>query len=145
MLVAGGIETQRAANWARIVRTPLLPISRHGGAAEQNYYEELHDVDFKSGFLYRRRVPKEVALSAETGIEYNPYTGNPEKDNDTDPEHDDDNAYARVRMIGKFWRPWIEWEVMPGFYYYWEHDQPEAWGIDVRLSVIYEAFLSGPE
>jgi len=114
-------------------------------ANKADYYEELHDVDFKSGFLYRRRVPGEVALSAETGIEYNPYTGNPEKDNDTDPEHDDDNAYARVRMIGKFWRPWIEWEVMPGFYYYWEHDQPEAWGIDVRLSLIFEAFLSGPE
>ena len=114
-------------------------------ANKADYYEELHDMDFKSGLLYRRRLASEVALSAETGAEYNPYRGDPEKDNDADPEHDDDNAYARVRMIGKFWRPWIEWEVMPGFYYYWEHDQPEAWGIDVRLSVIYEAFLSGPE
>jgi hypothetical protein len=114
-------------------------------ANKAEYYQELHEVDFKSGLLYRRRVPGEVALSAETGIEYNPYTGDPGKDIDTDPEHDDDNAYARVRMIGRLWRPWIEWEVMPGYYYYWEHDQPGTWGIDVRLSVIFEAFLSGPE
>ena len=60
-------------------------------------------------------------------------------------KHDDDNAYARVRMLGRIWRPWIEWEVMPGYYYYWEHDRPGAWGIDVRLSVIFEAFLSGPK
>ena len=45
MLLAGGIDTLRAANWARISKKPLLPISRFGGAAEQNYFEELRSFD----------------------------------------------------------------------------------------------------
>jgi hypothetical protein len=124
-------------------------------ANKADYYEELHDVDLKSGLLYRWMLPQtmgiaadqgpqRLGLSAETGIEYNPYDGDPEEDNDTNPENDDDQAYVRLRMIGKVWRPWIEWEGMPGFYYYWEHDSPEAWGIDLRVSLIYESFLRGP-
>ena len=41
MLVGGSIKTRRVANWARIVKKPLLPISRYGGAAEENYFKEL--------------------------------------------------------------------------------------------------------
>jgi hypothetical protein len=125
-------------------------------ANKADYYEELHDVDLKSALLYRWLAPQRflispqygaprMAMSAETGVEYNPYDGDPEEDNDIDLENDDDQAYVRLRMIGKVWRPWIEWEIMPGFYYYWEHDDPEAWGIDLRVSLIYESFLRGAE
>jgi hypothetical protein len=114
-------------------------------ANKADYYEELHDADLKSGLLYRRSLPGEISLSAETGVEYNSYKGDPEEDNDTNPEDDDDNAYARVRLIGKFLRPWVEWEVMPGYYYFWEHEDQWGWGIDLRVSLIYESFLGGAE
>jgi hypothetical protein len=110
-------------------------------ANQADYFQELQDVDLKSGFFYRRPFFLETMLSAETGIEYNPYHGDPTKDNVTDSESDDDQAYARVRMVGKIWRPWFEWQVMPGYYYQWEHEKPWGWGIELRLSIIYEAYL----
>jgi hypothetical protein len=63
----------------------------------------------------------------------------------TTMEDDDDQAYLRLRMIGKVWRNWIEWELMPGYYYRWENEDTSVWGIDARLSIMYESFLSGKE
>jgi hypothetical protein len=40
VLVGGGKETDRIANWARIQKKPLLPVVRFGGAASQIYTEE---------------------------------------------------------------------------------------------------------
>ncbi len=54
VLVAGAIDTERAANWARITQKPLLPVSRYGGAAEANYFEELHSFEQR----YAGRLPK---------------------------------------------------------------------------------------
>lgn len=111
-------------------------------ANRADYYEELFDVDYASSISYRRKFYGNTALSAEVGMEYNPYDGDPEKKHDgTDP--DDDHAYARVRVIGKIWRPWIEWELMPGYYCKWEQDEPWRWGIEARLSLMYESFLGG--
>jgi len=112
-------------------------------ANRADYYEALHDVDLKSGFLYRRPYRWGTALSAETGVEYNPYNGDPESSDPTGPEDDEDQLYIRLRMIGRVLRPWIEWEVMPGYYYMWEHEDKQVWGIDLKVSLIYESFLSG--
>jgi hypothetical protein len=112
-------------------------------ANKADYYQDLHGADLKSGLLYRRLFFWEAMLSAEAGVEYNAYKGDPSVANDTNPESDDDNAYVRMRVVGKIYRPWIEYEVMPGYYYMWEHQRKEVWGIDLRLSVIYESYLSG--
>ncbi len=45
VLLGGSDETYRAANWARIEKKPILPVSRYGGAAKNIYYEELHTFD----------------------------------------------------------------------------------------------------
>ena len=45
VLIGGLDETYRAANWARIEKKPILPVTRYGGAAERIYYEELHTFD----------------------------------------------------------------------------------------------------
>ena len=60
-----------------------------------------------------------------------------------DPDPDDDHVYARVRVIGRAGRPWIEWELMPGYYYKWEQDDPGRWGIEARVSIMYESYLRG--
>jgi hypothetical protein len=114
---------------------------RWGNRAE--YHEELQDADLKTYLAYRRPFLMGSAVSVETGVDYNPYDGDPSGDGDPDPEGDDDEVYARIRAVGKAWRPWIEWEITPGYYYRWEHDEPGAWGVDLRLSIIYEAFLRG--
>ena len=110
-------------------------------ANRADYYEELYDADLKSGLIYRRRFYGNTALSAEAGVEYNAYAGDPETKHADDPDPDDDHAYVRTRVIGKIWRPWIEWELMPGYYYKWEQDDPWRWGIEVRLSLMYESYL----
>lgn len=46
VILIGGFEgTYKAANWARIAKKPLLPITRFGGTAEQIYGEELDDFE----------------------------------------------------------------------------------------------------
>jgi hypothetical protein len=114
-------------------------------ANKADYYEELHNADLKTGLIYRRLSRWNVAMSAETGIDYNAYDGDPTVDEFTTMEDDDDQAYLRLRMIGKVWRNWIEWELMPGYYYRWENEDTSVWGIDARLSIMYESFLSGKE
>lgn len=49
ILVGGFDGTYRAANWARIAKKPLLPITRFGGTAEQVYSEELGDFEVRYG------------------------------------------------------------------------------------------------
>jgi len=118
-------------------------------ANEANYYEDLYDVGYKSGLSYRRKFYWDIAMSVEAGIDLNPYDGDPKKshytDNPEDLDPDKDHYYGRVRMVGKGWKPWIEWEVLPGYYYRYEQENPGRWGIDVRLSVMYESYLRGPQ
>jgi hypothetical protein len=47
ILIGGFDGTLRAANWARIARKPLLPLTAFGGAAEKIYAQELNDFDQK--------------------------------------------------------------------------------------------------
>jgi hypothetical protein len=50
IVLVGGFEgTYRAANWARIAKKPLLPITRFGGTAEQVFTEELDDFEPRYG------------------------------------------------------------------------------------------------
>jgi hypothetical protein len=82
LLVGGGDGTFRAANWARICRKPLLPVTLFGGAAapvfaceieafdsryadrvERSRYEELNSVTSDWGQLARSVVTLAEALS----------------------------------------------------------------------------------
>jgi hypothetical protein len=112
-------------------------------ANRADYYEELYDRNYKSSIMYRRKFYGNTALSAEVGVEYNPYTGDPEIKHHDNPDPDDDHAYVKARVIGKVFRPWIEWELVPGYYYKWEQDEPWRWGIEARLSLMYESYLGG--
>jgi predicted Rossmann-fold nucleotide-binding protein len=53
ILVGGFQGTNRAANWARIAKKPLLPVTRFGGTAEQVYSEEYDHFD-----RYRGRISR---------------------------------------------------------------------------------------
>jgi hypothetical protein len=54
VILVGGFEgTYRAANWTRIAKKPLLPITRFGGTARSVYMEEYADFD-----RYRGRISK---------------------------------------------------------------------------------------
>ena len=112
-----------------------------------DYYEELDGVNFSDALMYRRKFYFDTALSVELGVQYNAYSGDPEKKNTYTPPDtgvDDDNAYFKFRVVGKGWQEWIEWEVVPSYYYKWEQDDPWRWGVDLRLSVMYQAFLRPP-
>lgn len=105
-------------------------------------YQELHGENLESGLIWRWLPPYGgTAVSLETGVKYNPYHGDPEKAEPTTHNDDPDQTYVQLRMIGKVWRDWIELEVMPGHYYYWQRDEPGVWGVAVRLSLIYESLL----
>ena len=55
VVVIGGTDgTKCAANWARIARKPLLPLTNFGGSAAEIFEEELGDFDTK----YSDRVDK---------------------------------------------------------------------------------------
>ena len=54
VILVGGFEgTYRAANWTRIAKKPLLPITRFGGTAEQVYREEYDNFDRYQGRISR--------------------------------------------------------------------------------------------
>jgi hypothetical protein len=53
ILVGGFDGTYSAANWTRIAKKPLLPITRFGGTAQQVYKEEYDNFD-----RYRGRISK---------------------------------------------------------------------------------------
>jgi hypothetical protein len=55
VLLIGGFEgTYRAANWARIAKKPLLPLTAFGGAAAKIYDQELNDFAQKYAGLAER-------------------------------------------------------------------------------------------
>ena len=55
VIVIGGTEgTKCAANWARITRKPLLPLTNFGGSAAEIFEEELKDFDIR----YSDRIEK---------------------------------------------------------------------------------------
>lgn len=61
VILVGGFEgTFRAANWARIAKKPLLPLTYFGGAAEKIYDQELNDFDEKYAGLVTRLEYEEL-------------------------------------------------------------------------------------
>ncbi len=55
IMVLGGTDgTQCAANWARIARKPIMPLTNFGGSAVEIFEEELKDFDIK----YADRIDK---------------------------------------------------------------------------------------
>jgi hypothetical protein len=99
---------------------------------------------YEHALIWRRTVPREdLVLSAELGVRYNTFNG----DSWTatpGAEEDPDEGYLQLRVTGKVFRPWIEYEVMPGVYLPWRHADAWEWGITFALRVVYESFLHGP-
>jgi hypothetical protein len=61
VILVGGFEgTFRAANWARIAKKPLLPVTFFGGAAQKIYDRELNDFDEKYAGLVTRLEYEEL-------------------------------------------------------------------------------------
>lgn len=50
IIIGGGDGTQKAANWARIAKKPILPIVKFGGAGKVIYQEERNNF-YKSGMI----------------------------------------------------------------------------------------------
>jgi hypothetical protein len=67
VILVGGFEgTFRAANWARIAKKPLLPLTAFPGAAAKIYAQELKDFDQKySGVIDRREYEQLNSLSRD--------------------------------------------------------------------------------
>lgn len=111
--------------------------------AEAGYNMQTSGVDLEPALLFRRPFFWwDAALSVDLGLRYNPYRGDPET-GDRDPERDPDEVYAQLRVIGKIILPWIEYEIKPGYYYLWRHEEKGTFAVTCSLRFIYEDFLRG--
>jgi hypothetical protein len=100
---------------------------------------------YEHAVLYRRLVPeRDLVLSAELGVKYSTYDGDPETKTPGAAE-DPDEGYLQLRTTGKVWRPWIEYELTPAAHLPWRHSDKMEFGVTFTLRMVYESFLHGPE
>jgi hypothetical protein len=120
------------------------PVSFIRILSEAKYYQDQRGTDLTTGASYRRPFFFGSVVSVDVGVQYNGYDGDPKEENVTDLEEDGDQIVGRVRMVGRVWRDWIEWEVTPGYSYLWQHQDPGVVRLDLKLTIFYEKRLSGP-
>lgn len=116
-------------------------------ACSSEYYQRMHGSNTGLALIYRSPLMRDIYLSAEAGVSYNPHMGPTDKEATPDPlltleEQDGDEGYVTLRAIGPMGRPWIEWEVRPSVYFPWNHEDTFEWGVMGLVSFRYEAFLS---
>jgi hypothetical protein len=135
-------------------RTVLLADRKLGGtsfvrlALRAEYNEELPGTDLAGSVIYRRPFLPNSFLSGEVGVIFNPRSGPSGAGVTPDPllsldEQDDDEAFLAIAVIGKLWRPWIEYEVRPAVSFPWHHQDVTEFWIRLGFRIVYETYLSG--
>lgn len=105
--------------------------------------QETPGVDVEHAVIYRRSVFSDAAVfSAELGAAYNLYSGDPET-RERGAAADPDEAYGRLRVIGRVFRPWIEYEFSPATHFPWRHRDKTEYGVTFALRLIFESGLPG--
>jgi len=101
-------------------------------------------MDVEHDLIYRRPFPlRGAAISAEIGATYNSFDGDPETQV-RGAANDPDEAFARLRLTGTIFRPWIEYEITPGIYCPWRHQDNFEYGIMFTLRLAWAHALRGP-
>lgn len=106
---------------------------------------ETPDMAVEQAVIYRRPYdPWGVGLSAEVGVTFNPYDGDPGT-RARGAENDPDQLFAQLRVIGTIFRPWIEYEIAPALYNPWRRRDTFEYGISFVVRIVAERALEGPE
>lgn len=90
------------------------------------------------GLIVRRNVLDASGLSLELWLEYNTA-----KKDDPDTMADDTTVYAQLRMRGRVWRNWIQYELRPIFTIPTNTDRNPFIAFFVGLTVIWDSYLGG--
>jgi len=89
------------------------------------------------GLIVRRGVFETDGLSLELWLEYNTA-----KDDPTTIK-DDTILYAQLRLRGRIWRNWLEYELRPIYTIPIDTDRTSFFGFFVSLTVVWDSYLGG--
>ncbi|MHB8835305.1 MAG: hypothetical protein ACYC9Y_06320 [Candidatus Methylomirabilia bacterium] len=91
------------------------------------------------GLIVRRSVLEKNGISLELWLEYNTAKDDPET------IADDTIVYAQLRLRGRIWRNWLQYELRPIYTFPIATDRKSFFGFFVSLTVIWDSFLGGDE
>jgi len=91
------------------------------------------------GLITRRSYFEDHGLSFELWLAYNTAKDNPEI------IEDDTIVYAQLRLRGRIWRKWLEYELRPIYTFPLNTDRKSFSGFFVSLAVVWDSFLGGEE
>ena len=91
------------------------------------------------GLITRRSVFEDNGVSLELWLEYNTAREDPATIDD------DTIAYAQVRLRGRIWRNWLEYELRPIYTFPIDTDRNSFFGFFVSLAVLWDRYLGGKE
>jgi hypothetical protein len=89
------------------------------------------------GLILRQGLFDTSGLSLELWLDYN--TAN----DDPATIADDTVAYVQLRLRGRIWRKWLEYELRPIYTFPFETDRKSFFGFFVGLTVIWDSYLGG--
>jgi len=89
------------------------------------------------GLMTRRSVFEDNGLSLELWLEYNTARDDPEI------IEDDTIVYAQLRLRGRIWRNWLEYELRPIYTFPINTDRKSFFGFFVSLAVVWDSHLGG--
>lgn len=94
-------------------------------------------VSIAHGLVMRRSVFEKNGVSLELWLEYNTARNDPES------IADDTITYAQLRLRGRIWRNWLEYELRPIYTFPLGTDRGSFFGFFVSLTVLWDSYLGG--
>jgi hypothetical protein len=92
------------------------------------------------GLIVRRGLMDASGLSLELWLEYTTA-----KKDDPDTMADDTTVYAQLRLRGRVWRNWLQYELRPIFTIPTNTDRNPFFAFFVGLTVIWDSYLGGED
>ncbi len=89
------------------------------------------------GLIVRRNVKEKNGVSLEFWVEYNTAK------NDLETIADDTITYAQLRLRGRIWRNWLEYELRPIYTVPIGADRNSFFSFFVSLTVLWDSYLGG--
>jgi len=91
------------------------------------------------GLITRRSFYEDNGLSFELWLEYNTAK------NDPTTIDDDTIVYGQLRLRGRIWRKWLEYELRPIYTFPIATDRKSFFGFFISLSLVWDSYLGGGE
>jgi len=89
------------------------------------------------GLITRRSLYEDNGLSFELWMEYNTAKDDPTTTTD------DTVVYGQLRLRGRLWRKWLEYELRPIYSFPIATDRKSFFGFFISLSLVWDSYLGG--